>query len=322
MSLTADDAQRRSGMFWPWALRALAAGVLIGLAALIWFWPEISAWAIEQRRLLQTDLARAVNAIRGGDWAAAAALISASALYGFMHAVGPGHGKILIAGAAVASRRTAWRMAGIGVLASLAQALTAILVVYGVLGALALGGSAALGVAEGLLAPLSAGAIALVGLWMVVRGLRLWRADHGHHHDHDDSAGHSCHAGCRHGPTAAETEMLTTWRDVGALIASIGARPCSGALIVLVICWRFELYAVGALSAVAMALGTSLVVSGAAIAATTLRDAGALTDGGDPSTTRRRVALLHIAAGSLVAILSLATLAALIGDPSTAGLIR
>lgn len=311
-------------MFWPWALRGLAAGVLIGLAALIWSWPEISAWAVEQRRLLQTDLARAVNAIRGGDWAAAATLISASALYGFVHAVGPGHGKVLIAGAAVASRRTAWRMAGIGVLASLAQALTAIVVVYGVLGALALGGSAALGVAEGLLAPLSTGAIALVGLWMVVRGLRLWRADHGHHHDHDHdhSAGHSCHAGCRHGPTAAETELLTTWRDVAALVASIGARPCSGALIVLVICWRFELYAVGALSAVAMALGTSLVVSGAAIAATTLRDAGGLTEGGDPGATRRRIALLHIATGSLVAILSIAMLATLIGEPSAAGLIR
>jgi len=75
-------------------------------------------------------------------------------------------------------------------------------------------------------------------------------------------------------PTAEEAEKLETWRDVAALVLSIGIRPCSGALIVLIISWHFGLYLVGALGTVAMAVGTGVIVSLVALFATTVRDSG------------------------------------------------
>ena len=309
----------------PFSTVTAAGAVSLALIACVAMWGgDLVQWATLQQKTLQTDLARAVNAVRAGDPTAVAALIGISALYGLAHAIGPGHGKMLIGGAALASRRTSWRMAGIGLLASLAQALSAIVIVYGALGLFSAASGATIAAAERYLTPLSFAAIALVGLWIAVRGVRLLTrmADEAAHggHDHTHShAGHdhACHAGCRHGPTVEEAERIETWRDVAALVASIGVRPCSGALIVLVIAWRFELYWVGAASAVAMALGTGAIVAGAALIATSLRDAGGFR-GAEPAQLTR-FAWLQIAAGGAVAFLSAAMAVSAIQTGGSAG---
>lgn len=249
---------------------------------------------------MQDELAAGVRAARAGDLSAMAAVIGASLAYGVAHAVGPGHGKILIAGAAVASDRTAARMAGLGLAASAMQGVTAILLVYGGLGLFALVGRSAVGLAEETLAPLSYALMALVGLWIMLRGWRAWPriapAD-----DHARDQDHVCGPGCRHAPSAAEAAAVEGWRDAAALILSIGARPCSGALILLVIAWRFELYALGAAGAMAMALGTGSVVAGVGFFA---RRLSSLALGGGGATAARLRALAMIGAGGFVAALS------------------
>lgn len=267
------------------AVMALAAAVLV-LAG-----DPLMAWAASQQRALQQDLALALSEIRRGDAMAIATLLGACGLYGVVHAVGPGHGKLLISGAAVASRRTARRMAGLGLLASLAQGVTAVVVVYGGLGLLSVASRSVIQFSESWLTAASYGAIALVGLWLAWRGLRLsWRlaaplqgarvaapiiapsavAVAGHDHSH----GSACHAGCKHLPTADEVNRLDTWRDAVALIVSIGMRPCSGALIVLALAWRYELHAVGIAAAMTMALGTGVLVAAVAVMAVGLRNVG------------------------------------------------
>lgn len=120
-----------------------------------------------------------------------------------------------------------------------------------------------------------------IGGWILWRGarlaLRLWRA----RAETAAPAHHGgCGAGCRHAPTAQEVDRAHSWRDAALLVAGIGMRPCSGALIVLALAWRFETYAVGAAAVLAMALGTGLVVASVALAAVRLRDAGRLTETG------------------------------------------
>lgn len=278
----------------------ILAGASLALGLVFWLYSgDLALWAREAQREAQTALARGVRGVRAGDTLALATLLGVSFFYGFAHAIGPGHGKLLIAGAAVASRRTAKRMAGIGFLASLTQALSAIVLAYGALGAFSLTGRAAVGLAEGWLAPLSALAIALVGVWIMVRGVRgMWA-------ERSVDAHHACgcgHAGCRHSPSAAETEKAETWLDTLSLVASIGVRPCSGALIVLAIAWNYGLYAAGALSALAMAVGTGAVVGGVALFATAFRDSQALR-GGD-ATSRTLFFGVQILAGLGVALLS------------------
>lgn len=308
----------------PWIGLAWAALAVMALAlgAILWFWPEISAWATARQREAQTLLAQSLQAVRAGDAAAIWTLIGACGLYGLVHAVGPGHGKVLISGAALASRRAAWRMAGIGFAASLTQAATAILLIYGALGLFSATTGWATGMAEQWLAPLSFLAIAVVGLWIVRRGVRTLRRlsasddERAHAHDHPGE----CHAGCRHAPTAEEVTRAETWWDVAALIGSIGARPCSGALIVLAIAWQFELYALGIAGAVAMAAGTGIVVAGSALAATMVRDAGGLR--ADRPDRIRLFAAVQIAAGLLIAAASLSMIGSGLGGPAPGGLLR
>lgn len=62
----------------------------------------VADWAVQQQRAFQNELALAVHSIRSGDITAWFALLAAAGGYGFVHAVGPGHGKYLIAGVGLA----------------------------------------------------------------------------------------------------------------------------------------------------------------------------------------------------------------------------
>lgn len=332
-----------------------AALVVLGAAALLTvlavYWSDVVLWAQAEQRALQTQLARAIQAVRSGEQLAVASLMGACLLYGLLHAIGPGHGKFLIGGAAVASRRTAWRMATIGFSASLMQAASAIVLAYGGLGLAAATGSAIIGSAQGLLVPLSFAAMALVGFWIAVRGVRLILAqantsvphrhanlalhalDHSHHnHSHHDHAHHDhahhehsghCAAGCKHMPTVDEAEKAESWRDIAALVLSIGVRPCSGALIVLIISWHFGLYLVGALATVAMAVGTGLIVGAVALFATTVRDSGLFRLGADGgSISLASFGRLQVLAGTMVVIVCLVFIVSDVSTSVPTGLVR
>ncbi len=299
------------------AALAVALAFVAGAAAL-WLtggFAEIAAWARGEQRELQNALARAMRAARTGEASAVWALISASALYGLVHAVGPGHGKFLIGGAAVASRRTAWRMALIGVAASLGQAVTAIVLVYGGMALVGITARWAERTAEDWLAPASYIAIGLIGLWLVWRGVRAFLRrrvalghehhhahDHGHAHDHLHDQSHSGECGCghKHGATAEEVEAIRSWRDVAALIGGIAIRPCTGAVIVLVIAWRFDIALLGAAAATAMALGTGVVVGGTALAATWFRDSSYAAAGSGQAASILAPTLQCLAGGAIV----------------------
>ncbi|MEO1544079.1 MAG: hypothetical protein AAFR75_08690 [Pseudomonadota bacterium] len=318
------------------------------------FWTDVSAWARAQQRIVQNELARSLTAMRGGDVWAVWGLIGLCATYGIVHALGPGHGKILISGAAAASRRTAFRMGLIGFAASLMQAVSAIVLVYGGMGLLAVSSGWAIGTTERILAPASYGAMAIIGLWLCWRGTCLaytmsgqatvYRPSHDHsdhhhvhvpghhhekvhHHDHHDHSAHEHHAhhadgadcGCKHMPTADDAERAEGWRDIAAMILSIGIRPCSGALIVLVIAWHFGMYITGALSAIAMAVGTGCVVAGVAVFATHLRQFTAREQHADERGLMV-FAGLQIMAGLLVAGASIALMITSLQAPITSGL--
>lgn len=352
----------------------IVAGALLLVAAIYANWTSILFWVQGAQRAMQSQLAIALQAVRAGDMTAIATLIMACFSYGVLHAIGPGHGKVLVTGAAVASRRTAIRMALIGFSASLVQAVSAVLLAYGSLGLLKASGSAVIGNANAWLVPISFVLMALVGVWIVVRGARLVygpaaagmrdilsrqsvsaraiaadgpvavlnRSDHAvarsshkheHHHAHDhphDHAhahdhrhGHTCGAGCKHMPTAHETEALESWRDVGALILSIGMRPCSGALIVLIISWQLNLYVVGALGAFAMAVGTGLIVGLVALFAAAVRDGGLFRLGAQgEAISMSTYGWIQIAAGVLVIAFCLAFLTAIPSGPAPTGLVR
>lgn len=298
--------------------RAVIVTLVLVVALAFAFWAtggfdRLAVFAADQQRGFQNDIALGLRGLRAGNAGAFWGLMALCFGYGFFHAIGPGHGKIVIGGYGAGVNVAAVRLSVIGLLSSLGQAVTAVALVYAGLWLFSMTREALVGTADRMMAPLSYGAICLVGLWLLVRGLRKLRrpkahAHHGpmHHqpHDHHDHGHDVCgECGHRHGPSVEEVAKATSLRDALLLIASIAIRPCTGALFVLIITWQMGIAAAGIAGAFAMALGTAVVTVGVGLGAVGLR--GGLVRGlAGSGALRVAVPLVEVAAGALVIALA------------------
>jgi ABC-type nickel/cobalt efflux system permease component RcnA len=327
----------------------LAGLALVLALALGWAtgaFDRLAALGLTWQQDFRSALAGAMRALRAGQDGAVWGLVALAFGYGVLHAAGPGHGKVLIGGYGVARRVALWRLGALAVVSSLAQATVAVALVYGGLGLAGLTRDAVGAAGDGWMVAAGHVAVAGIGLWLVWRGGRGLMAtaragqgaasaghataphghdhhhhghhshDHGdgHHHHHDHTGDHphdsACEAcGHRHGPTLAEAEAATSLREWVALVAGIAIRPCTGALMLLVLTWQLGLVWTGVLGAYAMGAGTALVTVAVAALAVTARE-GALA--GLPGLARARAALplLELAAGAALAAIALSMLAA------------
>ncbi len=311
-----------------------AFAVLIGaaLALAVWLWGyggsiQLTLWAADQQREVQGALAGALRAVRGGEVWAWGSLLGLCFAYGFFHAAGPGHGKLVMGGYALGEDVPRRRLVLLTLAGSLGQAFTAVLLVY--TGVLVLGWtrSQMTDLADGTLAAFSAGAITLVGLWLLWRGLRRLRGsratahhshhhdhhqhdhhDHHHHHDHDHhhhdhSHGEVCsECGHAHGPTAEQVASATDWRSALGVVLAVAIRPCTGALFVLILTYGMGIPLAGIAGAVIMGLGTALLTIGVALGAGALR--GGLAERLSGTGGLRAMALVEITAGAMVALIA------------------
>lgn len=226
------------------------------------------------QRDLHRQLAEAMRAVHAKGAAAAWTVVLLSFLYGVFHAAGPGHGKIVISTYLLTQESQLRRGLVLSLVASLCQGLTAVVVVFGTIGLLSLPMRVVKGAATDL-EMLSYGLVAVVGFALVLgRARRLWRRrgqtsrrlDHEFEHldpsahDHDDGPGcRTC--GHTHGPSPRQLEARVSWKGLAGIIASIGLRPCTGAVLVLLVSVSMDLRWAGVAAVFAMALGTAITVS-------------------------------------------------------------
>ncbi len=291
-------------------------------------------WVVAGQKDVQAALAGAVRRLRGGQPGALFGFLTVCFAYGVMHAAGPGHGKLVIGSYGVARRVPLTRLAVIAVASSLAQAGVAVALVAAGFWALGWGRDQTEATATRVIAPLGTLAIAGIGVWLIWRGGRgLWRRSgaaevghsHGHGHDHDrdhdrhhgqdhpqgEAAAldhiHGPNCGHAHGPSLDQVAALTSARDALALIAGIALRPCTGALLVLILCFQLGLAGPGIAGAFAMGSGTALVTLGVAGLAVWGRE-GALV-----SLSEGRLAsalpLFEIVAGAVIVLTAFGLLA-------------
>nr|WP_323780627.1 hypothetical protein [Amylibacter sp.] len=300
-------------------MRALLILAIILALALLALWigggfDQIANWAATLQRDFQNAMAGALRALRAGNPGATLGLMTVCFAYGFFHAVGPGHGKVLIGGYGLGARVPMVRLAGIALISSLAQGLTAVVLVYAGILALGWGSKQLVGAAEDIFAPASYAAILLVGAWLILRGARkLWRQkqpsppqhSHTHTHTHDhQGAGDICSdCGHRHGPTVDEAARVSSLRDLLILVGAIAMRPCTGAIFLLILTWRMGIVAAGIAGTFAMALGTASVTIVVALAAVGLRES-TLRGLTDAPLLRFAVPVLELCAGSIVVIVA------------------
>lgn len=221
------------------------------------------------QRDFQNAMATSLRAIRAGDSAAMIALCGLTFGYGFVHALGPGHGKLVLGAAALSNGATLRRMALLTLASSLGQSLMAIILVLGGIRLFMLTSAPLIDATERLLAPVSFAAMGLIGCVLAWRGgRRLWRALSQSEYDQNTCAehgAHPCSCGHRHAPSLQEVDGLSTWREMAALVISVAIRPCTGALFLLVIAWRLQILPVGIAATFTMGLGTAtfnLLVAG------------------------------------------------------------
>jgi ABC-type nickel/cobalt efflux system permease component RcnA len=287
-------------------MRRLAVILLAVIAAVaLWLWvfggaDQIARQAGAAQMQVQNAMAGALRALQQGDRAAVLTLWGLCFAYGFVHAAGPGHGKLVIGGYGIGARVPLGRLAGLALAASLAQAMTAVALVYGAVWALGWGRAQMTGLADDVLEPVSYALIAGVGLWLVLRGARHLRGLRQPVHAHDATCASCGHA---HGPSVEQAAEVRSWRDATAIIAAIAVRPCTGAVFLLILTWRFGLDWAGIIGAFVMGLGTASITVLVAFAAVGLRETALqlVSNRG----TARMMASAEIAAGALVTLLAL-----------------
>lgn len=295
-------------------LWALALATLLGLGWLFAGRGEWVSWVLDTQRAMQNAMAGHLRGLRSGVPHAALALHLAAFTYGFVHAAGPGHGKALIGAAALGSKVGALRISIVALVASLAQGAWAVGLVYGGLAVLRISASALVDTADRVLMPASYAMIGSIGLYLIWRGLRAWprrataRPAHGDDHIHDAQ----CGCGHKHGPDESDIARLTSLRATLALIGAIAVRPCTGAVMLLVICWQFGLVLIGITAVASMAIGTALVTVIAANAAVFARTHALAGAGRLGQVAGYAFPTLQILAGGLIALAAGSVLGALL----------
>lgn len=280
------------------------------LALAVWLWgyggaDSVARWAAAGQRDVQNAMAQALRALRQGQPGALATLWGLCFAYGFFHAAGPGHGKLVIGGYGVGRRVPVLRLSVLALLSSLGQAATAVILIYSAVLLLGWGREQVQSLSDGLFEALSYGAVGLIGLWLLWRGARkLLRATPADAQDHaHDGEGVCDSCGHVHGPTVAEAEAVRSLPEALALIGAVAIRPCTGALFLLILTWRLGIDWAGIIGAFIMGLGTATVTVAVAIASVLFRES-TLMQAAAGRGTARALALVEVLAGLTVALLA------------------
>lgn len=213
------------------------------------------ALAVQSR--LNAELRGALqDARRNGSWRPALAIVFISFLYGVFHAVGPGHGKVIVGSYFLTRRARLMHGFAMSGAAALVQAISAVLLVSLLAAVLEVGSGRLLAYAANL-ETASYAVIVLLGLWMAWGVLRP-RACCNHAHEPGHSHGTEPAEAHNHDHGAPHRWELANMLAAGA---AVGLRPCSGAILVLLFTLANEIYPVGILATFAMAVGVAITVS-------------------------------------------------------------
>lgn len=219
------------------------AGVLLalGLCALIYFQQDIWRYVLAEQRQWHQQLASQLQILKTQtNGQAIATLWGLSFAYGVFHALGPGHGKAILSTYSLTQGQH-WRSsAALALLASLLQGVVAILLVL--VSTLLLDQVARKALTHAAQLE-SYSFILLMGLgaYLIFSAFYAgWRKKT------------SC--GCGHTHSRPHASFYAT-------ALSVGLRPCSGALLVLIIASLLDILALGIGAVLCMALGTGLTVA-------------------------------------------------------------
>ncbi|WP_337020825.1 nickel/cobalt transporter [Pantoea anthophila] len=255
----------RGSRLWPlWLMAAL----LLSGGLLVWiYWSQILLQSVLWQKDLHRQMTQLLQQVAEQPQQAGLSLVIFSLLYGVLHALGPGHGKVVIATFLATHPARVKTSIRLTLLASLLQGSVAIGLVTVMLVILQTS-SRQLHLSSFWLEKGSYLLVIGLGVLMGYRALRaLWRALRPRpaplfrafqpHHQHDAQ----CGCGHAHLPTPQQMQGSVSLKTQLLVVVSMGLRPCSGAIMMLLFAKVIGVYGWGVLSAAVMALGTALTIS-------------------------------------------------------------
>ncbi|WP_455425403.1 nickel/cobalt transporter [Dryocola sp. LX212] len=302
--LSSKSTSRRWLHLWPLALFLLISAA--GLYALWHFWPQILLNSAAWQKTINQQLSGLLRQVAENPARAGWSLLLFSFVYGVLHALGPGHGKIVITTWLATHPSRLRSSLNLTFAASLLQGLVAIALVTVVLGVLQLP-SRQLHMSSFWLEKGSYLLVGVLGLMLALRALKKLRQALGRpkftsftpQHVHHEN----CGCGHQHLPTEQQLAAGEDWRARLTIVLSMGLRPCSGAIMVLLFSKVIGVFSWGVLSALAMAAGTSITISGLALLVHSFRRFAVKISGNKAPVSWRQVGWATLAlAGSLVLI--------------------
>ena len=283
----------------PAALMLLAAG-LVAAFALHTHWGAFLQWCLAAQITLHRYLVMYLLQLNNHQYSGGLWLLTGAFFYGVLHAIGPGHGKFIVATYLSTNKESETAARMVPLLGSLMQGVSAILFVF----ILAVGFNLASGdlsesrwYVEKVSAVLIGGFGAYV-IWRAMKSLRpraLRIRSLKHVHDAQCS--------CAHHGVGVSTQG--DWKTRLGVILAIGARPCSGAIMILLFSNALGIVTWGMAAVMTMAFGTALSIMGLSLAVRYARNRTAAFFGSEPGRLRWLVPGLKIAGGVALMLFAL-----------------
>jgi nickel/cobalt transporter (NicO) family protein len=295
----------------------------------------VSGWILSQEAGFYRLLSGAIRAAKLNG-AATWGLVLLSFGYGIFHAAGPGHGKAVIASYMLANERALRRGLVIALGAALLQGFSAVAIVG--LSALVFKAAATkMTAAANAVEIVSYAGIAILGAVLVYgKGVALLSAWRGNAprvaatlagggtasafladacldaHVHGPGCGHF------HAPDPRTLNAGFSWKSALLTMVAAGARPCSGAILVLVFALAQEIFSAGIFAVVAMSLGTAITTAALASAAVFAKNAAVKYSKSNSRQALMAGRLFEFGAAAAVLGLGLALLLAVLAGGSVA----
>ena len=301
---------RRWLHLWP-----LALFLLLTVCGSLWLWqawPQVMMKSIIWQREVNQQMSGLLKAVAENPTKAGGSLLAFSFIYGVLHALGPGHGKIVITTWLATHPSKLKSSIGLTLASSLLQGGVAIALVVVVLSLLQLP-ARQLHLGSFWLEKGSYALVGVLGLILCWRALKKLRAllqkptfkTFTPHHVHDEH----CGCGHQHLPTQEQLQNGDDWRARLMIVLSMGMRPCSGAIMVLLFSKVIGVFGWGMLSAMAMAAGTSLTISSLALLVHSFRQLAVKLSGNKTPVLWRQVGWTTLAlAGGVILLVAAVTM--------------
>lgn len=242
-------------------------------------WREFIQWCLATQITLHRYLVMYLLQLNNHQYAGGLWLLAGSFLYGVLHAIGPGHGKFIVTTYLSTNKESELAARVVPFAGSLMQGVSAILFVF----ILAVGfnlASGDLSTSRWYVEKISAVLIGAFGIFVIFQTFKsLTPKKMTLHtlkplHQHDDQCGCGGHG------VGADLSR-GDWKTRLGVILAIGARPCSGAIMILLFSNALGIVTWGIAAVMTMSFGTALSIMGLSLAVRYARERTVALFGGD-----------------------------------------